>query len=159
MAPALWDLKWILLNPELWGRRYLKPQFLKSMQENSVLLVWCGDTSISLAEFHWAVAPRTWWFVAADKAFLASALLTFPSKTAFFYAKIVRAVCAIFGIFYWWKGIYWNQVSLYFPLAWGVTLLFCALYGFYAGDLFFSTSWCAVWSAGLWRGSIVCCVV
>ena len=46
--------------------------------------------------------------VATVKAFLASALLTFPSKTAFFYAKIVRAVCAIFGIS---GGIRWNQVE------------------------------------------------
>ena len=79
------------------------------MQERSVLLVWGGDASILLLEFHWKVAPGPGLIIVATvKAFLASALLTFSSKTAFFYAEIVRAVCAIFGIS---GGIRWNQVE------------------------------------------------
>ena len=88
------------------------------MQERSVLLVWGGDASILLLEFHWKVAPGPGLIIVATvKAFLASALLTFSSKTAFFYAEIVRAVCAIFGYQVESGGIRWNQVSLYFPLA------------------------------------------
>ena len=84
--------------------------------------------------------------VAAVKAFLASALLTFPSKTAFFYAKIVRAVCAIFGIS---GGIRWKIVRAV-----------CAIFGISGGIRWNQVeSGEFVFSPGLRCDSIVLCLI
>ena len=95
MAPTLWDLIWILPIPELWRRMWSKIPILKSMLESSVLLVWCGDARILLAEFHWKVAPGPgfdWWLLQLLRLSLPPLFWLFPQKRPSFMLKL----CVLF---------------------------------------------------------------